>query len=292
PRVVMLGRVHFMDRMRKVSEERSVGRILSPDELGAVIRWSEAAPFDTDPNDLAAPPEPDALFGSVPSAISQARDLKSLTKDFSDFLYHEERLELYHCPALKLYSETGETERDFLARASQAAREQRDLEVDKLRRKVERQLDRLETRLARERRELDEDKSDYSSRKREEVLSAGETLLGMLGVFGRKRSGGLSSAARKRRMTSSAKSDITESEAEIARLTEEIQDLQAQLEQDAGAIADKWTDLLEEVETFPIKPRRTDIKIDLAALAWLPSWEFRVEGVGGRSVVHRVPASG
>ena len=80
---------------------------------------------------------------------------------------------------------------------------------------MQRVLDRLEKKLVKEQRELEEDKADYDARKRDELLSAGETLVGMLGIFGKRKSTGLSAASRKRRMTSRAKEDIQESVAEI-----------------------------------------------------------------------------
>lgn len=186
---------------------------------------------------------------------------------------------------------SGKTEREFAARAQQIAREKRDAEVDKLRRKYRTKLDRLEKRLRREERELQEDKAEYSARKREEMLSAGETVIGLLGIFGsRKRSSGLSTAARRRRMTARAKEDITESQQEIARLQEEIEEMSRQMEEDAAAIAEKWEAVAGEIETYPVKPRRTDVKVDLAALAWAPSWEIAHESVAGRPICDWVAA--
>ncbi|NIN96339.1 MAG: hypothetical protein GTN93_15030, partial [Anaerolineae bacterium] len=102
---------------------------------------------------LEGQPEPDALFGPVPSELNTASELKAFAKDFGDYLYHEERLDLYHNPTLKLYGQPGESEREFKIRAQQIARENRDAEVEKLRKKYEQKLDRLETKLAREERE-------------------------------------------------------------------------------------------------------------------------------------------
>ena len=67
-------------------------------------------------------------------------------------------------------------------RAQQAAREQRDAEVDKLRSKYQKTLDRLEERLSKEQQELAEDRAHYEGRKREELLSGAETVVGMLGT--------------------------------------------------------------------------------------------------------------
>ena len=64
---------------------------------------------------------------------------------------------------LKVYSQPAESERDFKARVQQAARERRDDDVDKLRKKYATQIDRIEERLAKEQQELAQDEAEYST---------------------------------------------------------------------------------------------------------------------------------
>jgi len=291
PCLLALGRVSFVDRTRGVSESRQVGLLVQPGDLGAIIRWQDADPIDLDPKELEGKPEPDALFGPVPAELNTASELKALGKDFGDHLYHEEALNLYYNPTLKLYGQPGESEREFKIRAQQLARESRDAEVEKLRQKYEQELDRLETKLAREQRELDEDQAEYEARKREELISAGETVIGLLGVGRRRRSTtGISRTARKRRLTATAKADIAESEAEIARLEEDIEEMRQSLEEEAKAITDKWAATLDEIETYPVKPRRSDVKVELVALGWAPYWEIGYRSASGSLTHDRVPA--
>jgi len=290
PCLLGLGSVDFVDRKRGVDESKPVGLLVASGDVGAVIDWEAADPIDLDPNELEDEPESDALFGAVPSEVSTASKLKALAKGFSKHLYQEERLELYYNPTLKLYGEPGQSERDFRIQAQQLVREKRDAEVDKLRGKYQRKLDRLETRLAREERELAEDRAEYEGRKREELISAGETVVGMLGIFGRRTSRGLSTAARKRRLTTKARGDIAESEEEIKRLAADIEDMRQEMEEEAEAIADKWADALEEIETYAVKPRRSDVQVELVALAWAPYWEIGYRSARGRLTHDRVAA--
>jgi len=175
-------------------------------------------------------------------------------------------------------------------RAQQAAREQRDAEVDKLRNKYQKNLDRLEERLSREEQELAEDRADCEGRKREELLSAGETVVGMLGIFGRRSSRGFSTAARRRRMTTQALGDVQESEGQIKRLEEETKQMTQEMEKEAQTIADRWEDAADEIETYAIKPRRSDIKVELVTLAWAPYWEIGYRSARGEVAHGRVPA--
>ena len=290
PRLLALGNVHFVDRKRRVSESRKVGLLVQPQDLGTFVRWQDAAPTDLDPGQLANRPEPDALFATIPGELSTSSKLKDLHRDFSDYLYREQVLELYHNVELQLYSRPGESERDFRIRAQQVAREKRDEEVEKLRKKYQRQLDQLQTRLGREERELSEDQAKYEGRKREELLSAGETVVGMLGVFGRRRTTGLSRAATKRRLTEQARADIEESEAEIDRLQQEIEDMRRMMQDEAEAIGQRWTATVDQVETYGIKPRRQDVEVEVVALAWAPYWEIGHPAASGKMSHERVPA--
>ncbi len=290
PSLLALATVSFVDRKRKVDEDKEVGLLVHPGDLGAAVSWEGADAVELGADRLEEQPEPDAVYAAVPAELSTAKKIKALAKDFADYLYGEERLNLYHNPTLKLYSEPGEPEQEFIVRAQQVAREQRDAEVDKLRDKYEKKLDRLEKRMAREEQEMADDRAEYEGRKREELLSAGETLVGMLGVFGRRSSRGLSTAARKRRLTTKARADIVESEEEIERLKAEIEEMRREMEQDAEAIADQWADAAHEVETYAVKPRRSDVKVQLVSVAWAPYWEIGYSSARGTVTHDRVPA--
>ncbi|NOX62044.1 MAG: ATP-binding protein [Chloroflexi bacterium] len=289
PGLIALGRVRFVDRRRGVDAMRRIGLVVEPDALSAVIRWDEAQEVSLEPDDLLDEPDADeAWFAQPPESLNTPRDLKAYAKDFSNHLYHEQRLPLLYHPTLKLYSRPDESEREFKVRVQMAARERRDAEVEKLRKKYRRTLDRLEKRLEREREELAEDKAEFKARKVEEMVSGAETVLGLFGIFGRRRS--VSAALTKRRMTARAKADIEESEAEIARLEEELEEMQQEIEDGVAEITEKWEEALEEIDVYEVKPRRVDVQVDVIALAWLPYWEISYRSAGDRLAVGRISA--
>ena len=287
PALFLAGEVAFVDRRKDVSEVEPVRKLIYANDITKIIKWEYADDAAIELDDLEDEPEEDAIFGEVPREINTARKLKRITKEFSDYLYHEKRLILLHNPILKMYSRPGESEREFRIRLSQAARERRDAEVDKVRKRYRTKLDRLRKRLERERAELAEDQAEYAARKQEEMVSGAETLLGVFGIFGRKKS--ISSAMTKRRMTQKAKLDVEESEQEIARLEQEIREMEEEVRAEAEAIAAKWEETLDDIEPYEVKPRRADVSIELAAVAWLPYWEIIYES-GGRAVSDRIPA--
>ena len=292
PSLLALGRVRFTDRTRRIDEAQEVGFLVQPRALGPIIRWENGEPIAIDMNELQNQPEPGAVFGTVPTQLNSAAEIKAAAKDFSDHLYREQALNLRYVPALGLYAQPGESERDFAVRAQQVARENRDAEVQKLRRKYETQFNRLQDRLAREESGLADDQAQYDARKREELVSAGETVIGMLGIFGQRRrsSTAISRAATKRRLTSSAQADIKESQAQIARLEKDIEDMRREVELEAQATGSKWASVADKIETYPIRPARGAVQVELVALAWTPYWEVGFPSADGSLTHGRVAA--
>jgi hypothetical protein len=293
PAVLGLASVRFTDRKLGVDERRDYALLLPAPERPGLVSWKEAAAVDVAPRDLADRPEPDALFaGDVPEGFNTPRAFAGLAADLADHLYRNEAFTLAYNPTLKLYARPGELERDFRARCQQAAREARDAAVDKLREKYDVKLKRFEERLAREQQELAEDKAAYKGRMAEEVLSGLATVAGAIGVLGRRSTSlrGLSTAATKRRMSSTAKADIAESEAEIARLQADADDLKSQMEEEASALTQQWATAADDIQEVKIAPRKADVDVRMVALAWAPSWEVAYEDARGRARTDAVPA--
>jgi hypothetical protein len=292
PSLLALGRVRFTDRTRGTDETQEVGLLIQPEAMGPIIRWEKAEPIAIDTNALQNQPDSGAVFGTVPAQLNSAAEIKAAAKDFSDYLYREQVLNLPYIPALELYAQPGESERDFAVRAQQIAREKRDAEVQKLRQKYDTQLNRLQDRLTREQTELSGDQAQYDARKREELLSAGETVIGMLGIFGsrRRNSTAISRAATKRRLTSTAQAGIQESQAQIASLEKGIADMRSEVEIEAQTIGNKWSSVADKVETYPIRPARGAVQVELVALAWTPYWEIGFPSASGSLTHARVPA--
>ncbi len=293
PALLGLATVHFADRKLNLDESLDYGFILRQAENSRAVSWRDAQPIDLKSRDLEDRAAPDAFFtGGLPQGYSTARALSSLEVDLVDHLYRSEAYVLAYNRTLKLYATAGESERDFQARCQQAAREARDKAVDVLRDKYQVKLNQLEGRLSNEEQELEEDKANYKSRMLEEGLSGLASVAGFLGIGTRKSRSlsKLSSAATKRRMTSSAKVSIEESEAQITRLQADIAALKEEMEQEANALTEQWTKAIGDVEEIKVMPRKSDIDVQMVALAWTPSWEVAYEDARGRARTETVPA--
>ncbi|MFZ1754555.1 MAG: DUF87 domain-containing protein [Caldilineaceae bacterium] len=276
PAVLGAATVRFLDRAKRIDEKQDF-MLLSPIANNTVtnIDWERA---DALPLALSALERSAAhteasegpFFAPVPEEINTERELRALASDLSDWLYYNKRLTITTHATLKIHQTPGESDRAFHIRLQDAARQQRDAEVDKLKSKYRTQLDRLEDRLDKYKRDLAQDEDAYGARKQQEWVSLGETVLNVF--LGRRSSRVLSTAASKRSMTSKAKSEIERTQEEIADLQKEIESLEKELEAAADEITRKWAELLDDLSTDEVKPRRADVDVEFVAVGWMPSW--------------------
>ncbi len=275
PAIVGGANVRFVDRKRRISEQQEKVLLTpAPDELGGV-GWelAEALPFGI--GELAGTRPPESVdqgpfYAPAPESANSAPELKSIARSLADWLYYNSRLTLTVHPEFDVFQRPGERERSFKIRLRQAARERRDAEVDALTQKYETHIERLSSRLRKEERELTSDEADYEARKREERITMGETLLSFF--MGRRRTRGVSTVVRKQRLAGKAKLEIERTREEIEELEEEMARLEDELNAAAKEVTRKWADMLDDLSTEEIHPRRTDVDVRMVALAWLPSW--------------------
>lgn len=291
PSLLAMGSIHFVNSKRRIDTTEKISSLLDPSLIGGIVKWEEAESITIEPTTLPAHPEIDASFGSVPADLSNTARFKLYRDDFFDYLYKQNSLHIPHHPGADFYGQPGESEQEFRIRVQQAIREKRDAEVDKLRRKYSSKLQKLETKLYREQQELIEDQSTYEGRKREEMLSAGESIISVLGIFGRRSSTtALSKAARKRRMTAKAKLDVEESQREITRLQGEIDNIRESMEEEIGNINSMWDAKSEKIETYTVKPKKSDCTVEMVCLAWKPYWEISYPSASGSKTTTRIAA--
>ncbi len=289
PMALGMATVHFVSRKYDMAEEELTALLIEAPESGAPPVWDDAENIPVSFRDLMDRPAAAAGFpAEIPPGLTSAAKLKSMEKSLSDHLYRTGSVTLMVNEAAELYSRPGEVIGDFAARCRDAAREERDEALDKLSDRYEKKIDTLRGKINSEQRDLIEDEAEYQSRKREEMISAGESVLGVF--LGRRSSRAVSTAARKRRMTTKAQSDIAGTRAKIADLTEDLADLQREAREEAEKIRQRWEEEIEKIEEVKVTPRRVDIVIDTMALAWTPFWRIAYSSADGRKRTAIVPA--
>ena len=259
---------HYYNSRAGIDEETEIN-LLAPFPQRGRIDWDEATEINIPIDEMEEEPEEGALFQELPDKID-SRVIKRLEKKFRDYIYRNRPLKVYYNPVLKLYSRPGEDVRDFKIRSSEAARELRDSELDKLSKKFSKKKYALEKKIARMERELEEDKARYSALKRETYMSAGESILGFL--LGRRSISSASKVSRKHRMASRAKAEIEEDMQIIEQLKEEMARLEEEAKKAVEEITEKWEQAVENIEEKDIRAKKSDIDVLTVAVAWVPYW--------------------
>ncbi len=290
PAAGALAMVRFVDKKRGIDTAVEHRLVAQPGEGVTGVDWERATGLAAPADELLRAPErvgaeEGPFFATVPSGLNTAAKLRRLGGDLADWLYASSRLTVRTQVALGLTQGPDETERAFTIRLQQAAREARDAEVDKLSQKYEARIERVAAKLAKEQAELARDEAEASARKTQTYVGIGTGVLNVL--FGRSRRSSASSAVTsvlsKQRMSDRATAEVGESRAEIAALTAEKAELEAELEAEAAAITARWDGALADLTSEQLAPRRTDVDVQTIALAWLPSWSIAYEDGGTRT---------
>lgn len=237
--------------------------------------WEKAESLEVERLELLDEPEGDAEFTKLPSSAKKESSYKTWSKALKNYLYREEPLVLFLCKELKLTSEAGETLAQFKSRLRQEAREARDLEVEKLRRRYAPKLARLQEKIRVAEERVEKEEEQYEHARNSSLIRVGETVLGAL--FGRKSSRGLFSKAsttmRTWSRTSKESSDIDRAKDRVEDLTQELEELEAEFQAETKALEAETGIDSYEIEELPVAPRKGDLEIRRLALVWTPWWE-------------------
>lgn len=268
PTLLLKYSVRFFDKKRDIDKiEKHWAITPEPNNLGE-IDWSQIETLDSRLiYDKPIYSEENLVYHEIPDSYNTKKELRDYRDKLSEFLYRNKSYSISTHPTLKISQEQEESKADFLMRVKQAAREERDQEIDKLEKKYDTKLDNINSKINKLTSSLSSEEAEYDSRKREEIFGIGETVLGVL--LGRRRTTGITTASRRRRMTTQTKHKIEETSKEIEELKKEMSELEQELEEQVQEITDKWDNVEDKIEEYKINPRRTDIDVDEPKLAWI-----------------------
>lgn len=246
--------------------------------------WAAAEPLAEAEPEFQAEPDADAGFASLPPELARAKSYASWTRAFKDYLYRDRALTLRFCPDLNLFSRPDESEADFRIRLQTAARENRDLEVQKLKKKYEAKFATLADQKQRAEQRVDREKSQYRQQQMQTVISFGTSILGAL--LGRK----LTSVTNVTRAATAAKgvgksleqrTDIGRAEESAEQIAEKMAKLEAEFQEEVAKIEHKSAADQLPLEEVPVQPRKTDIAVGTVCLLWTP-WHVGADGIAER----------
>jgi hypothetical protein len=275
PMVIGAAKVSFIDTKASVDESLEICRVTMISDEAVPVSWDNARPANVAVSDLEKDPTGEAQYEDVPSVAVKAKSYTGWSRSFVTWLYGNQKLELLKSPGTGEWSKPGESERDFRVRLQQAARENRDAQVERLRQKYAPKIAALQDRIRRAGMAVERESAQANQSKLQTAISFGTTLLGAF--LGRKAVsvstlGRATTAARGVSRSMKEQNDIARAQESVEALQEDLATLEAQLQSETHALESKLDAQNEQLETIAIKPKKTNISVLLLALAWAPFW--------------------
>jgi hypothetical protein len=205
----------------------------------------------------------------------QSRSYNAWSKDFTTWLYGNQRLEVLRSPSTGRASNPSESERDFRIRLQQEAREARDEAMEKLRQKYAPKFTTLQERQRRAQQAVEREAAQAKQAELQTAISFGATLLSAFTgrkTVSRSTLGRATTAARGVSRSMEQRQDIDRAKDTVEAIQKQMKDLQDQFDSEVAALQSKIDPMTEDLQTLAIRPKKSDISVQLLALVWAPYW--------------------
>jgi len=280
PAILGQARLHYVDKKAAVDAWQSMA-LLAPID-GTAAQWDEASELPADAGTrLGNAPAEGASFEEPPAAVTNAGAWAEWKRSLAGALYQSRPLKLYRCDALDEVSTPGESVAEFKARLSHSGREQRDADVEALRRRWAPKLETLQNAVQRAQKALADQQSQASGQTLDTVVTVGTTLLGAF--LGRKTLSVTNlnrarTALRSGSRTVKERQDVGSAQQQLESAKKQLADAEAEFQEETQKLeAAAAPEALTMVE-FTVPPRKSDIAVGNLLLAWIP-WRTGPDGV-------------
>jgi len=269
------GRLHFVRSSYKVDkwDELSFLASVSGGELPNEI-WDEAELLEHNLDFISQPFE-GSEFAKPPTDLQKSSNYTTWKKELKEFLYRGQEMIVWKCEDLKKYSEPGESLGDFKVRLEQLVSENRDDEVDDLRKKYAKKFTTLRGQIRRAEDKVEVQEEQYKQSRMSSYLSVGSTLMGAL--LGRRSTRNATTSVRSFGRSSKEKSDIDRAKDSLDELQIKFEDLEREFNDEVTELEEKLSIHNLEFTDLKLSPRKSDISVEDFGVCWLP---WRVDGSG------------
>ena len=273
PRVYAAARVHYVDKAAGLDAWETRSYIAPLDAATSQPDWRNADVGGDVSEKLSKQAGVAARYEDTPAALLREQSYRTWERQLEAHIYESAAMELLRCPLVGANAVPAGDEREFRAHLALALREQRDAEIDKLRRKYAPRLATLQDQQRRAQERIARERSQLSQQKMSTAISVGTSLLGAL--LGRRTVssslGRVGSAARDAGRIGRESEDVQRAEQTHEELQQRQAELESELEQEVAALRAKYDPANAPVEKLSIKPRKADIEIGTLGLLWVPA---------------------
>ncbi|MBN1543811.1 ATP-binding protein, partial [candidate division KSB1 bacterium] len=267
--------VHFFDQRKGIDERQTIRLAADLQEGPMTVGWASTRPVEWAPEDMGKQGQSPAEYGHLPAAAAVPKNHTAWRQEAVNHLYRSARLTLFKSSRFDATSQPGESERDFRIRLSQTAREYRDRWSEELRKKYSAKIEALQKKIHTAEQRLAREKDQAQQHKIQSAISIGTTLLGaFLGrkVLSQTSVSKAGTAIRTAGRASKEAGDVKQAEANLEQLQQELEELQKEFQTELEQGEEKFDPLTEPLESFDLRPKKTDIDIKGFGLVWIPFW--------------------
>jgi hypothetical protein len=273
PAVIGCLDIHYASSKYLVDTAKTATIVAELSEGLIAVDWDHAMEVNVEPADLVSAPIPGAEFAELPPVAQRANAYGKWNKNLVRWASQNRPLTLYRSRRFNMTSKMNETEGDFRARLAQSAREQRDLEVEKLRKTYGSRFMTLKNRLMTAEQAIAREQEQAKSKKMETVISFGTAILGAF--LGRKAVSATSASRMGTAMKSASRMgkesmDVKRALEKAQAIQNQLEDMEMRLQEDIAALEAGFDATREELEEVRIYPKRSDMTIHVFGLAWMP----------------------
>ncbi len=271
PHLLGAAKLHYSDDKRNLNETREAVWITPILDGPAAVDWTKAQVAEVSLNELEKTAESGIAFENLAGEAAKAKSYAAWNKSFANWLFQSQQISLFKSPSLNQISHPGESERDFRIRLQQAAREERDRVAETLKQKYAPKLAALAERKRRAEIAVEQQKSQKNQAFLQTAMSVGTGLLSAF--LGRKAISATSvskaaTAVRQAGRSWQQVQDVEQASENSGQIDAQLAELQRQFEQEVAAQQAKLDPQTEPLEAVTIRLKKTNIEVQLVALAW------------------------
>lgn len=277
PILLASAQVRILDRKFNVDAEMTKSALVTSLDRRGIVRWEEFPYVGPSIDKVETMPVDSARFGSIEPPLNDSKLMTALQKDFTDWVFRNSEVTARANTKLKVFAGPDMTAADFMKQCADMAREACDAEIEKKTSAIEKKIRAIESKLGKEESDLREDEAELQNRNIESYANLAE--LGA-SLFGLTRKKSVTTQFSKHRLAQSAKAQVQESQENIARLSNELESLERERDALATEINNRWGSIVSDFDEVTIKPKKTDVYVNIFGVAWMP---YYVVQAGGES---------
>lgn len=274
PALYAQAHVAYASSKHGINYERKLAALPS-ETRGRSVVWDDFVWKSYDIAELHQSALPGAKYTQITGWLADTRLLSQLKQDFADWVYRAATIQVRTIPSLGISAGPEIGDAEFEKMVQKASDKTIQEQLAKLNDAHKKTIAELERKIRRQEQQVESEETKLNQRRLEEVGSAGEVILGFLGV-GRKRS--VSSSLTKRRLTSQARQVVEREQGELEDLITLKAELEAEHTRKTTALQQEAAERTDQVSTVPLSPYKKDIFIDLFGIAWCPYYTVIVNG--------------